>query len=313
MSLLAARDINAWIPVPLDATVLGGVPATSAIRAVAMSRNMTSDTLEVPSLWDADVDEGETLVEDSNDAGKRTMYSRLFNGKQTLSEDKVEDSVANPMLAYAQRWLTKLWVSFDNASIGVTGARSATIGDYRPYTSIYRAVRENDSQTGYSADTNYLSDALTYDTTSTVMGMVEMGDMFDEGSGVWLAHPALKDALRKIKDLNDEPIFKDPSGAVVTSTLHGRPINWTRGSRTSANFKTLQSNPLLVYVNRQYLTMGNRIAPQTRFIDASTNTTVLAHTLQHRARLGFTLGAPGAAGVLEVTSGGLGVEGRYWS
>jgi hypothetical protein len=264
---------------------------------------MTSDTLELPRLDDADVGGGIDLTEDTNDGSAITMYSYLYNGKQTLAEANVEDIPADVLGGFTAAWLNRLAIQYDNGCIGVSGARSATVSDFRPYTSILAAVRATDSDAGYTADDNYLASSLSYANVNTILGLVEAGDFSDEGSMVWLAHPSLKVNIRNLLDEQSRPIFIDANGTLVQSTLMGVPILFTKGARVSTSFKmTTTGAPLLACVSTNHLVHGARIEPESRLIDASMNVSQLAHTLQHRARKGFALRFPQAAAVLAVTS-----------
>lgn len=299
---MAVRNVDGWIPIPLDSTPIGTVVTESAVVSVGRLKNLTSDTQEIPALLGADVGGGPDLDEDSNDAIKRTVYTYLYNGKQSIEETDVEDAVSDPFAAYSYEWLNRFNRGYDNACLGVSGARSATITDYRPYTSVYRALRNNDTDTGYTGDANRVAGAATYANLSSVMGKVETGDFYEDGAMVWLANPAGKESLRGLVDDQHRPIFIDGNN-VAQDTLFGKPVKWTRGARVSTTFKmTAVGNPLFIFVNRNYLVHGARVAPQSRFIPASQNPTALVHIMQHRARKGFSLTIPQAAGLLEVTS-----------
>jgi hypothetical protein len=299
---VAAVDLSNWVPIPVSSQTDGTVQVQSAIATLGALVNLTADTEEVPLLAGADIGGGDDLTDDTNDGQKTTVYSYQFNGKQTINEREAEDVTNNPMEAYAREWRSSLNAAYDIACIGVSGARSGTITDYRPYTSIYKEVRTTNATRGYTADANYATGALTYATSSSTMALVETGDYWDDEAMVWLAHPSLREDVRNIKDTSGRPIFIDNGGTVQQDRLHNRPIYWTRGARKSVSFKTSAGNPLLVYVNRRYLKHGLRIAPQSRFIPASANPTALKHVLQHRARYGFALAVPQAAAVLEVSS-----------
>jgi hypothetical protein len=307
---VAARNFSAWVAIDQDSVPEGREVQRSAIVATANRKVMTTNTIEVPRYLNADVGGGSQLTEDTNDGDDVTLYSYQFNGKATIDQAESEDTVADEVEAYSYEWLNTFNISYDNASIGVSAARSSTVGDFRPYDSIYRRVRANDTGAGYTADTNYAlvvaSAGLTYTNLSAALGKVEKTKFWMPTNGVALLHPALLQTLRGVLDENSRPILVELAGAgtdpgMWAGRLMGYPAQLTFGAQVSNNFKmTAASNYLIAFVNRRYMRHGDRVAPQTRFIDASLNRDALEHTIQTRARKGFVLTIPQAASVLEV-------------
>lgn len=300
---MVSRDFSTWVPVVLDNLPQGTEIQQSVLKAVGMPRPMTSDTMEIPALLGSDVGGGATLVEDTHDGLKVLLPSYLFTGRHQLDEAETEDSAADPIGPITAEWLSELNVSIDAAAFGVTGARSTTATDYRPYNSVYYRVRNSDADTGYTADTNYVSGAVTYAHLSQTLSKLEESRYWAESGLVIVAHPSFRHALRSIVDENDRPIFISANGSVAQDTLFDHPIRWSLGAKTCTTYKrTTVGNPLLIPINRRYLAYGARVAPQTRMIPAAQNPDELAHVLQHRSRDGMTLTVPGAAAVFEKTS-----------
>lgn len=309
---MAARNFSAWVPIDQDTIPDGREVQTSAIVATATRRPMTTNTVEVPRYLNADVGGGSQLTEDTNDGDDVTMYAYQYNGKATLDQAESEDTLPDEVAAFSYEWLNSFNVAYDNASIGVSAARSSTVGDFRPYDSIYRRVRASDTGAGYTADTNYAlivaSAGLQYDDLSTGLGKVEKTKFWAPGNGVVYTHPALLKTFRGIKDGQDRPILVELSGSenapgLWRGTLMGYPARLTHGAQVSNNFKmTAASNYLIAFASRRFLRHGDRIEPQTRFIDAALNRDALEHTIQTRARKGFVLTIPQAASVIEVPS-----------
>ena len=81
---MSAVSLSSWIPVTFDTDVEGTEVQASTVSAVGRMRAMTSNAHEVPMLLGADVSGGVTLTDDTFNGKKATMYSYLFNGKQTL-------------------------------------------------------------------------------------------------------------------------------------------------------------------------------------------------------------------------------------
>lgn len=317
--MTAPLVLTGWTPIQLDAAVDGRVTQQSAIVKVARRRPMTSNQQDVPRFADADVNGGSQLTDDTNVGDVVSMYSYQYNGKATLDQATTEDTVPNEIEAYSAEWGNSFAIVYDNASIGVSGARSGTVGDFRPYNSIYKAIRTNDN-TGaisYAADANYVNGSLSasgtgqqaaYRLLSSGLGKVEGTEFWTEESGVILMHPGLKESVRGIMGTDGRPIFVESSAGVAGGgvrpvySMFGIPVEFTLGAIVSNNFKrAVTSNKLIVFANRNYLVHGPRIDPSVRFIDAATNRTALEHTIQTRARKGFVLTVPNSAAVIEVT------------
>ncbi len=276
----------------------------SAVLEVAVAKTMGSATMEMPRLLGANIGGGSTLLEDTTDGSKVTMYTYQYNNKVTLDEADTEDAYVDAINGYNAQFLNKLNVKHDNACLGVTGSRSATATDYRPYTSLIKVLRSADSDAGYAADANVKSGALTYDNLSDTLGLVEDSDFGDPSQLVVIAHRGLRNNLRKIKDDNGNPIFQSADAVVHSDSVFGIRIVWSAGAVEAPNFNTSVAGAakLLFVANRNTLINGKRIEPQARFIPAGINTTALEHTLQHRARRGFVVTVPQAASALRVTS-----------
>lgn len=298
---MASRNISTWIPIPLAGEVEGTVIQESVIARVGRRRPMTADSQEFPRLLGSSVNGGTDLTENTYDGSKVTLYSYQFNGKDSLDEDDVEDSAANAFVAYSFEWLNQAMVAFDNSGIGVTGARSSTASDKRPYTSIYRAVTTNDTEASYTANDNLVQGAATYAKLSETFSKLEAGRFWRDSDIVVIAHPTLRYSLRSLVDEQSRPIFIEANGTnVAQDSLFGKPIEWALGAKTSSSFDMSETgNPLLVAVNRQYLVYGPRIEPQSRIIPASMNPSALTHIMQHRMRRGAALTVPQAAAVFE--------------
>lgn len=311
--------LTGWTPIQLDAAVDGRVTQRSVIAEVARRRPMTSNQQDVPRFADADVNGGSQLTDDTNVGDVASMFSYQYNGKATLDQATTEDTVPNEIESYSAEWLNSFNIAYDNASIGVSGTRSSTVGDFRPYKSIYQAVRSNDN-TGaitYAADANYVNGSLSasgtgqqaaYRLLSAGLGKVEGTEFWTEESGIIILHPSLKESIRNIMGTDGRPIFVESTAGVAGGgvrtvyTLFGIEARFSLGAIVSNNFKrAVTSNKLIVFANRNYLVHGPRIDPSVRFIDAATNRTALEHTIQTRARKGFVLTVPNSCAVVEIT------------
>lgn len=302
--MATSRDLTDWQKIQYDPTLRTQQVQESAVLRVAAPLTMSGHSVEIPRHLSGIVGGGSVLVEDTTDGSKVTMYSYQYNNKVQMDEADTEDAYIDAINAYDFQFLNRLAVVHDNACLGVTGARSTVPTDNRPYNSLIKVLRTDDTDAGYAADDNVISGALTYDNLSNLLGILEDSDFGDPSQLVVIGHRGLRNNLRKIKDSQNNPIFQDAAANVLDETLFGAPIVWTQGAVESSQYNAMSaSNPKLLFiVNRSAIVNGQRIEPQSRFIPASINTTELAHTLQHRARRGFVVTIPNAASVLRVTS-----------
>lgn len=143
----------------------------------------------------------------------------------------------------------------------------------------------------------------TYDNLSDALGIAEDSEYWDDASGIVIAHPKFKSAIRKIKDDNGDPIFDRSPRQGAPDTLFGLPIRWSRGARTSSVATSRPTgNPLLVFANRNFLYLGVRSGPESVVIDGRNGLSALTDEtiLKMRARRGFALAQPSAAVVYEL-------------
>lgn len=310
---MASRDFSAWTPIIWDDQVIQREVQASAIYDTARQMNMVSNTYEIPRFTNANVGGGSQLTEDTNNGDTIALYSYQYNGKETLDEAQIEDSPADEVAAVTYEWMNSYHMSYDNACMGVSAARSSVATNYQPYNSIYYTVRHADADVNYAADTNYTktgSGGLTYDFANTALGKVENTKFWNSTNGCVYIHNSLKQSIRGIKDAQGRPIFVEsttgfPGGGVAPRyELFGVPAYFTFGAIVSNDFNSFQAgtygNPLIIFANRRHAVRGDRIPPQAQFINANININALEHTVQFRARQGFAATVPQAFSVLEV-------------
>lgn len=309
---MAARTFSSWVPVDVANFSEGRIVIPSIAARIGTPYPVSTLQTDVPRWTNADVGGGSALTEDTNNGDAVSMWVYQYNGKATFDQAMAEDAAADAIEAWTAEWYKSVNISYDNASFGVSGARSATVSDFRPYNSVYKVVRttDNTGSVNYTADTNWAatgSGGLTYANLNAAKGRVEATQFWTDETGVCVMHPALKDDLRGILDTNGRPIFVESSAGMAAGatrmpdTLFNIPVEYSFGAQRSSSFKMPESgNKLIEFINRQYLRLGNRIPAQTRFIDAAINRDALEHTVQGRARLGTCLTVPFAASVLEV-------------
>ncbi len=307
---MAARDFSTWVPIEMDSNVTTLATSNAGVYAAAgRVVSMGSNARAIPRLLGADVNGGETFTEDTNSGDTVTLYDYVFQGKSTVSEPQSDDSPADEVAAINKVWLNRFFRRYNAASLGVTGARSSTVSDKRPFTSVYNALTSNDTNAGYTANANLLTSTLLttgYDHLSTVKGYIENSEFYDgDESLVAFVHPGLLDGLRRVKDLQGRPILSEVNGSGSGSTpakLLGCTMIPTLGTQICSDFaQGTTGNKLIVFANTEYLARGNRNVPMTRFVPADINVLALQHTVLHFARQSFVLTVPQAASILSVS------------
>lgn len=316
---MTARDITDWVPITWDSEIVSLAEQPSAVIAASMRRRpMTSFQHNIPRFVSADVGTGSTLTEDTNDGSTVPLYGCQFNGKFTFDEMDSDSSPADEIQGALYAWTNRTNIAFDNASIGVTAARS--VADKRPFTSIYYALTNADSDVGYTASANVNeASSVTYAELSTTLGLVENSEFWNPAMGCVLLHPWYRDKIRNIvSDTTGLPIFVEstsgaPGGGVMPQyNIFGYPAFFTHGAKTSANFTHGLGavgadggggtrRALLTFVNREHLVFGPWIEPEARPIPASLNADALENVIQTRARRGFALAVPQAASMMVYT------------
>lgn len=304
------NDFDDWIPEEWGGPVITAVMRTSVVESEGRPETMGTDTKHV--LRDAGVDvhvigKGQAYAEDANLNDTVLLTARKLGEGIAIAEEDMDDTQGLVSIVQQKQvsWGTSYAKAFDNASLAVTGAESATPSDDRPFTSIYRLVRTTDAPLGYTADDNYTPapSGVTYDLLNTAFELYETGDYFDEGETIVVASPGFRRVLRGIKDDQNQPIFVRGQGgdSGTPDTLFGYRIRWSQGCRTSAAMtRQPGGNRLMVIGNRQLLVVGRRSGPETRQIPANISREDEAF-LKMRARRGFAGGHPAAFSVIEDT------------
>lgn len=313
-----ARDVmDAWIPEEFDSQVIMRVNQISGVEALGSPVPMNSDTRSVPRSAGIGVNlvaKGGTYQEDQSVNDSVILTAQKFGQAVRIAEEDIDDSIADVIATKQKDWATSYGKAFDNACLATTGAPGTGV----PYASVYYSLTQNDTATGYTANSNLTqtgSAGTTYSSLSTSLGTVERGNYFDISEMVCLAHPAYRNLLRNIKDLNGRPIFQEssagfPGGGMAASpdTIFGIAVHWSLGNMTSTQVTATPSgNPLLTWCNRNYLIVGRRSGPESVFIDGRNGLSALTDEsiLKMRARRGFAVGHENAFAVHEDNSGSL--------
>ncbi|QWT29794.1 major capsid protein [Streptomyces phage KimJongPhill] len=306
---MARNTFEAWIPEEWDSQVVQRVQQVSVIESEAREYPMATDTRHIPRSAGVDVNgvaKGSAYDEDTSTNDEVLLTAKKAGRAIRIADEDLQDSNVAIIEQKRVDWATSWAKYLDNACLAVTAAES---GVTVPYTSVYKAIRTTNANTGYTADTNYVATAtggvVTYNNLSSLLGKVEVGDYWEEGLTLVIAHPSLREKLRNIKDDQNEPIFVRGQGgdSGTPDTLFGHRIRWSLGARTSATaVHNPTGNPLMIVVNREFLAIGKRSGPESRVAGPDTGAAFLTDEalLKMRARRAFALTHEKAAAVLEV-------------
>lgn len=305
---MARNTYEDWIPEEWDGPVITRVNQMSAVESLARRIPMGTDTKHVPrsaGVGIATIAKGSAYSEDESANDDVLLTARKFGKAIRIAEEDLADtrSVADIIAVKQNDWATSYGVFIDNATLGVTAAENGTTV---PFTSVYRAVTQNNSDTGYTANANLIQTggAVTYDDFSNLLGLVETGNFFSEADTIVIAHPSFKGYFRGIKDTAGNPIFQQGTNA-SPDTVFGYRVRWSLGAKTHATATNAPSgNPLMVVANQNLLMLGIRSGPESFTIDANTGLAALTDEaiVKMRARRGFVVGHEAGVAVLEITA-----------
>lgn len=306
---MAAIDVDDWIPEEWSGEVVQRVQQMSVVERYARPWPMANRTRHVPRSAGMDVEaiaSGGTYGEDTSANDEVLLTARKIGKALRIDDEDLQDSSLVDVLNTKKLdWATSYAKFYDQAALGCTAAENGTT---ILYTSVYKSVRTSNTDTSYTADTNYVASAsgaaVTYDDLSNVLSKVETGDYWEEGATLVIAHPSFKQKLRGIKDDQKMPVFVQGQGGDrgTPSTLFGHEIVWSLGAKTHAtNTANPTGNPLLIVCNRNYLYKGVRSGPESVVAGADTGIGFLTDqaVLKIRARRGFAVAHEAAFAVLE--------------
>lgn len=283
---------NGWIPVDYASDVLTKDIQTSVVEQVARIERMTTDQRKVLRFADDGVDvvpEGATIPLNDPALDKVILDTYKFANRYAISSEDAEDQIVDFFAQARASWLSNFAVKLDNAVLGTNGAQNGTT---RPFDSVYQTVG--------AANRTATAGALTYEHLVDVFGAMENND---KGALVVIASPALKMALRSLKD-SDGNFVVDPDnrlGAGVP-TIFGHELRFSKGARVSTTASDNPTgNPLLVVTNKSNFILGVRSGPEAKVSTEEqwANDNI---ELKMRARRAFVLAEADAARVIELTA-----------
>ncbi len=315
---MARNTMEAWLREEQGSEVIRRLAQVSAaetsFRSIPMSGNVKTEPRMV-DMGVAVVAKGGTYGEDEGANDEVTLTARKFGRALRVAEEDIDDNIADVLTAKKEGWVTSFGIILDNATMGVSAAENGTT---IPFTSIYRALGQDNAATGYTADAHKLKTAgeLTYDDLSDLASLVEGGSYFDASRAAFIAHPRVKGLVRKIKDSQGNPIFTPSPRVGDPDTLFGYPIKFSNGAVVTATALANQAvviaggaagaagNALIVFANTDFLLLGKRSGPESVLIDGRDGLSALTDEtiLKVRARRAFTVAHEFAVAALEITN-----------
>lgn len=293
-----------WIPEEWGGAVITRVNQVSAVERLARREPMGTDTKHVPrsaGVGVAAVPKGNAYSEDTSTNDDVLLTARKLGKAIRIADEDLKD-VPTDIIANKQRdWSTSYGKFLDNATLAVTAAENGTT---IPFTSVYYALTQSNSDTGYTGNDNLTqtgSGGPTYANISATFADYEAGDYHDDAETVAIAHPAFKQTFRGILDSQNRPIFQEGAGDGI-DRLFGAQIFWSNGAKTSATATdTPSGKPLLVVGNKGFLVLGVRSGPESMVAGADSGAAFLTDEalLKMRARRGFAVGHEKAFAILE--------------
>lgn len=315
---MARNTMEAWLREEQGSNVIKRLAQTSVAETALKSEPMSGTTKTIPRMGSMDVEviaKGAAYGEDTAANDEVTLTARKFGKALRIAEEDIDDNLVNVIDVKKTDWVTSFGIALDNAVFGTVGAEN---GSTRPFTSIYQALKTANAATGYSAGANVLTTAgaLTYDKLSDLASLVEDGSYADASRLLFVAHPSLKGAIRKLKDSTGAPLFTPSPRQGDPDTLFGYPIRWSMGAVVSTAVSgapavvrgggaaAAAGNPLLFFGNTDLAIVGKRSGPESVVIDGKDGLSALTDEsiLKVRARRGFALAHEKGWAVLEVTN-----------
>jgi HK97 family phage major capsid protein len=312
---VSAITVTNWIPEEWNGPVVERVMQTSAVEALARVEPMSVLTKHIPRSADMSVGsvaKSAAYGEDASTNDKVDITAFKIGSAIRIAEEDLNDtaSLIDVIQQKKNDWGTSYAKFLDNATLGVTAAQNGTT---IPFTSLYKALRTTNAATGYTADNNYTAASsaaglVTYSLLSGVLGQVETSDYFEESAMVVIAHPRFRALIRNIVDTQGRPIFvagsRGTSGGDggTPDTLFEIPIRWSLGAKThSVATSSPGGNPLLFFVNRNYIVIGRRSGPESYTAGPNDGAAFLTDEalVKMRARRGFAVAHEKAAAVVE--------------
>lgn len=314
-AVMARNTMEAWLREEQGSEVIKRLTESSVAETWLRSTPMSGITKSEPRMQDMGVEviaKGAAYGEDTAANDEVVLTARKFGKALRIAEEDIDDNIANVLEAKKASWATSFAIFFDNAVFGTSAAEN---GGTVPFTSIYRAITTADAAVGYTANANHIASAgaIDYDDLSDLASLTEGQGYADSRNG-YVAHPAFRGIIRKIKDSQGNPIFTPSPRAGDPDALFGYPIRWSNGAIVTATASSTQApgngvkgtagNLLVFFGNPDYAIVGKRSGPESVVIDGRDGVSALTDEtiLKVRARRAFAVANVRAWAVLERTS-----------
>ena len=316
--IMARNTMEAWLRDEQGSDVIKRIQYNSVAESLFRSVPMSGATKTEPRMADmsvAVVAKGAAYGEDTAANDEVLLTAIKFGTALRIAEEDIDDEIANIIEAKKLSWASNFGVLLDNATMGTSAAANGTT---IPFVSIYRAITTADAAVGYAANANHASAiaGIKYDDLSDLASKVE-GLGYGAPGNVFIAHPVIKGAIRKLKDTQGRPIFEPSPREGSPDTLFGYPVHWSQGAVVSATASATQAatlvgagvkgtagNPLVLFGNPDYALVGKRSGVESVVIDGRDGLSALTDEtiLKVRARRGFVLGNVKAFAALEIVT-----------
>jgi HK97 family phage major capsid protein len=297
-----------WIPIGTDPNVIEQVKQNSFIETFGVGVPMTTRTKYTPRSG------GVVMARAAAGAGGYTKDTASIQDSVLLTVDKfgvvvdlededVQDTASDLVGALSNGAAASYARLIDNVSIGITAAKGTSGWNF---DSLYYLLTQNDTNTGYVANSNIVTaataGAATYKEYSSALAKLEgSAKWYDPANTVVGANPLFRSYLRGVLDGNGRPVFLESSagmsaGAAGTGeSLFGYPVRWSSGlALSAAGSESPTGRPLMVFANRNLIKRGDRSMLEAKYADADTSGYGFdsdVSGLKFRARKAF---APGA-------------------
>ncbi|WP_274029457.1 phage major capsid protein [Streptomyces sp. MMBL 11-1] len=306
---MARNTYEDWIPEEYSGPVITRVQQMSAVERLARRVPMATDTKHVPRSAGVDVNftaKGSAYTEDTSVNDDVLLTALKFTRAIRIADEDLQDTrqVADIISTKQTDWATSYAKFIDNATLATSAAANGTTV---PFASLYYSLTQNNSDTGYTANSNLTqtgSGGTTYANLSATLADYEESDYFDDGNTIVIASPAFKAKFRGVVDVQGRPIFVQGL-AGTPDTLFGYQVAWSNGCRLSATAASAPTGkPVLFVGNREYLFLGVRSGPESRTAPADSGVGFLTDeaVLKMRARRGFVVAHEKAWACLEDNS-----------
>jgi hypothetical protein len=322
----AIANVDEWIPIEYDSEVVQRVLMESVAERFFKRVPMRSKTKSIPRSAGITVSAGTTYTDDASTNDEVTITARRFIARFKIDEDDLADASTRMDVIRTKGldWAISYADTFDNGCLATSAAANGTTV---PFTSLYRALRVSNADTGYNADDNLLTwdddfpnilatpdGTSLYEKLSATFEKVERGKYWSPADMLVIAHPGWRDKLRLVMDAQGHPIFQPGTGFMGAGAFGGlmpgngtpdllfnTPIAWSRGSKLSptAMSGTPTGADLLFYVNTRFLARGDRSGPETLTDDARAQDDTDDYAIKFRTRRGFVVLHEAAHAVLQ--------------